>query len=104
MINQSTEEKVSNKNFIETIRPFLTFYKGLPEYTKKTNRLSRETLSFRNAIANAKDPEKVFFEDFPTALGYTTLKLRQSDKHLEEYINQLQNCIRELRASFEELV
>lgn len=104
LINQSTEEKVSNKNFIETIRPFLTFYKGLPEYTKKTNRLSRETLSFRNAIANAKDPEKVFFEDFPTALGYTTLKLRQSDKHLEEYINQLQNCIRELRASFEELV
>lgn len=104
IINKSKEEKVTNKTFIETIKPFLTLYRSLPEYSKRTNRLSQEALSLREAIANAKDPEKTFFEDFPTALGYTTLKLYKSDKYLEGYVNQLQDCIRELRTAFEELV
>lgn len=104
LINKSKEEKITSNSFVDTIRPFLTFYRGLPDYTKKTNRISREALSLRNAIATAKDPEKTFFEDFPTALGYTTQKLYTSDKYLEEYVDKLQDCIRELRLAFDELV
>jgi nitrogen regulatory protein PII-like uncharacterized protein len=104
LINKSKEEKITGNSFVDTIRPFLTFYRGLPEYTKKTNRISRETLSLRDAIAKAKDPEKTFFENFPAALGYTTQKLYKSDKYLEEYVNNLQDCIRELRLAFDELV
>lgn len=104
LINKSKEEKITSNSFIDTIRPFLTFYRTLPEYTKKTNRLSREAIALRNAIANAKDPEKTFFDDFPSALGYTTQKLYKSDKHLEDYTNKLQDCIRELRLAFDELV
>lgn len=104
LINKSKEEKVTSNSFVDTIRPFITFYRGLPEYTKKTNRISREAFLLRNAIATAKDPEKTFFEDFPSALGYTTQKLYSSDKFLEEYVNKLQECIRELRLAFDELV
>ena len=104
LINKSKEGKISNQSFIDTIRPFLTFYRGLPEYTRITSRLSSQALALRNAIANAKDPEKTFFEDFPAALGFTTLKLYKSDKYLEDYVSQLQDGIRELRTAFDELV
>jgi len=104
LINKSIEEKVTNQTFIDTIRPFLTFYRSLPEYSKKTNRLSREALSLKSAIANSKDPEKTFFEDFPVALGYTSKKLYDSEKELEAFTQKLQECIREIRTSFDELV
>lgn len=104
LINKSKEQKITSNTFIDTIRPFLTFYRSLPEYTKKTSRISREALSLRNAIANAKDPEKTFFEDFPSALGYTTQKLYKSNEYLEEYVNKLHNCIRELRLAFDDLI
>lgn len=104
LLNQPKQEKPSNKSFIETIKPFLTFYRGLPEYAKITRRLSKKTVALREAIANAKDPEKTFFEDFPRALGCNILYLKDTQEELENYVAQLQNSIRELRGCYEELV
>jgi hypothetical protein len=103
-LNQSTKSKTDNQTFIETIRPFITFYKGLPEYAKNTNRLHKESIAVRRAIITAKDPEKTFFEDFPTALGLTLSQLKKSPELLSEYVAKLQNAIRELRTCFDELV
>src|SRR5260221_6633354 len=70
ILSKQPSERISTASFLDTIRPFLTFYRGLPEYSKTTQRLTKSTLALREAIASAKDPEKTFFEDFPTALGY----------------------------------
>ncbi|RYU96933.1 hypothetical protein [Emticicia agri] len=104
LLNQTTQEEISNDTFIETIRPFLTFYKNLPEYSKNTKRLEKETLAIRNAIANSKDPEQTFFADFPTALGFTLEKLQNSSEELQDYTTKLQDTIRELRTSFDGLI
>lgn len=104
LINRSSEVKVTSKGFIDTIKPFLIFYRGLPEYTKKTTRLSKEAKFLRDAIAKAKDPEKTFFEDFPNALGFTTSELFNSDKNLKYYVDKLFGAIRELRLCFDELL
>lgn len=104
LINKTEEGKISNKSFIDTIKPFLTFYRGLPEYSKFTKRMSNEALAVREAIAKSKDPEETFFEDFPNALGYSTVKLYKSNKYLEKYTNDLKNCIREIRTSYDELL
>ena len=103
-LNQHSKEKLDNQTFIETIKPFLTFYKNLKEYSQYTQRLKKETISLRSAIANAKDPEKTFFEDFPLALGYTEETLIKSKNTLHEYIRKLQDAIRELRTSYDHLV
>ncbi|NOT93843.1 hypothetical protein [Ferruginibacter sp.] len=103
-LNQNSKEKLTNSNFIETIKPFLTFYKDLPEYSKNTKRLSKAALEIRNAISSSKDPEKTFFEDFPNALGYSIVKIQSSPKDLQAYIVKLQNAIREIRTCFDELV
>ncbi len=103
-LNQSIKSYTDNQTFIETIRPFITFYKGLPEYAKHTNRLHKESIAVRRAILTAKDPEKTFFDDFPTALGITLPQLKKSPELLAEYVTKLQNAIRELRTCFDELV
>lgn len=103
-LNKGSETKITNQSFVDTIRPFLTFYRSLPEYTKRTNRLSKTAVALRSAIASAKELEKTFFEDFPNALGYTSNKLYKSDKYLEDFVIQLQNNIREIRTCHEELI
>src|SRR5690606_17928417 len=62
-LGQREGDFVGNDTFIETIRPFLSFYRALPDYAKNTKRLSKEALALRDCIANAKNPEQTFFED-----------------------------------------
>ena len=104
LLNQSEVRNAGNLSFIETIKPFLTFYRGLDDYVKNTKRLSKETLAVRDAVANAKDPEKTFFEDFPQALGFSVKQLQEDTKELEKYVSSLQDSIRELRTCSHELV
>jgi hypothetical protein len=103
-LNQETLDAITKKSFIETIKPFLSFYKGLSEYAKQTNQLSAEARSVRMAIATAKDPEQTFFEDLPAALGTSLFQLKEQPELLSEYINKLQAAIREIRGALEGLV
>lgn len=104
IINKEAKEKINKATFIDTIKPFLAFYKSLPEYSKNTTRLTEKSIKLRSAISNAKDPEKTFFEDFPNALGYTTTELNNSTKKLEHFVSDLMSAIRELRICYSELI
>lgn len=103
-LNIDLNQNGNAQTFIETIKPFLVFYRGLPEYSKQTKRLSKESISIREAIANSKDPEQSFFEDFPTALGYSVSKIQKDRTELQHFIILLQESIKEVRNSFDELV
>lgn len=65
-LNQSKESKFDNNSFIETIKPFIVFYKQLPEYSKQTKRLSAAALKIRQAIATSKDQKKHSLNHFQT--------------------------------------
>ncbi len=105
LVQQNEGELFTNRSFIETVKPFLTFYRSLPQYTKHTNQLSPETLKLREVIATATEPEKTFFEDFPQALGYDHLDLKEADDEtLKGYIFQLRTSIKELQTAFNELI
>ncbi|MFH7012361.1 hypothetical protein ACHRV5_10840 [Flavobacterium sp. FlaQc-52] len=103
-LNIDLNQNGNAQTFIETIKPFLVFYKGLPDYSKQTKRLSKESIAIREAIANSKDPEQSFFEDFPTALGCSVSKIQKDRAELQHFIVQLQDSIREVRNSFDELI
>jgi ribosomal protein S15P/S13E len=103
-LNQSTEQKFDNNSFIETIKPFIIFYKQLPNYSKNTKRLSTSALKIRQAISNSKDPEETFFEAFPSALGITLSALQNDKSKLQKYTTNLQDAVRELRTSYDELL
>ena len=103
-LKQDTETEFSNKAFIDSIRPFLTFYKNLPDYAKKSERMSEESISLRKAILNAKDPEKIFFEDFPAALKVSIEQLDNTEKSLAEFAFVLNRAINEIKNAYGELV
>ncbi|MCH5141978.1 hypothetical protein JMU72_14330, partial [Mammaliicoccus sciuri] len=85
--------ELSKKGFIDTIVPFLTFYKDLPAYAKQTKTITKDSQRLRDAITKATDPEKSFFEDFPQALGYSLVDLNDSTDKLEIYFEELRRSI-----------
>lgn len=103
-LNIATEDKFDNNSFIETIKPFIVFFKQLPEYSKNTKRLSPSALKIRKAIATSKDPEETFFDAFPSALGLTLSTLQKDNSKLQNFTTSLQDSVRELRTAYDELV
>ena len=98
----STE--LTGDTFIETIRPFLTFYKKLNNYAKRTKDISPLAKGFRDVIATATDPEKTFFEALPDALGFKELTLVHNPEAIDSFVDVLHNAIRELRNCYSELI
>lgn len=103
-LNQSLENKLDNQSFIETIKPFLIFYKQLPEYSKNTKRLLNESIKVRQVISTSTDPEETFFEGFPSALGFSLQTLQEDKSRLQQYTDTLQSAIKELRTCYDDLL
>lgn len=102
-VNLGEEFDITTQSFIETIKPFLFFYKKLNDYTKQTRKFThKSTMRFRDVLATAKDPEKAFFEDLPDALGFT--KKLKGNANIEEYGIVIQQAIRELRSCYAQLI
>src|SRR5690606_22356973 len=88
-LDQQKQEKVSQEGFIESVRPFLVFYKELNNYSKNTQRITPEARALREAIVNAQDPEKTFFEVIPQALKIDINATASSDEVLSEFAVKL---------------
>ena len=104
LVKLGDEFSITNSNFMETIKPFLSFYMRLDEYTKHTRKFNHEsTMKFRDVLAKAKDPEKAFFEDLPEALGFDQAKLKQ-EEFVREYGKIILRAINELRSCYTQLI
>lgn len=103
-LNQIEEEKPTNESFIETVKPFLTFYRGLVQYTKNTENISKEAKNLREAIIDSTDPKKMFFDAIPRALGYSINDFDKDNNVLEELTISLKNAVRELSSTFDNLI
>ena len=104
ILNQIEQDSFSNNSFIETFRPFLVFYKNLPEYSLKTKRLSKSALKFRDSIVKSIDPEDIFFTDFPNALGYNLDELVSDEKKIEDFALAIKENIREINSAYDLLI
>jgi hypothetical protein len=104
ILDQIEVDKASTNSFIETIKPFLTFYRGLVPFSKQTKAISKEAINLRNSIKEAIDPEKSFFEDYPRAMGYALSDFFKSDDKLESFAIKLRGCIQELSSAYENLI
>lgn len=103
-LNIEETETVTNYSLIELMKPFLVFYAQLPEYNKKTNRISKQAVILRDAIALSKEPEKTFFEDFPKAMGISLERIAKNPTLVKDYIDTLRALVKEIRIAYEELI
>lgn len=104
IMDQDEEVEFSNKSFVETIRPYLLIYADLNEYGRKTRKVSTAAQHLRSAIMSATDPEKAFFDDFVSALGFASLKDLESDKSVKKLAKQMDACIEEIKTSYDKLL
>ena len=104
LVEVESQERITNRGFQEIAKPFLVFYKGLSKYAKsdKTN-LSVQATRLRDVLKNAKELEKTFFDDIPTAFDYSISQLTEKRDSLNSFINELQASIKELRTSDQRL-
>ena len=98
------KSELNGNTFIETIRPFLTFYRHLNTYAQTTKDISSEAKKFRDVIARATDPEATFFEQLPEALGFREVVLSQNPEAIDSFVTVLQNAIRNLRSCYDDYV
>ena len=98
----------SNKpesSLISIFSSFIAFYNALPEYVKKTNRLSPSAKGLRDAIASAKDPENALLSEIPKGLGYKNINLEENDAQvLNNFIERLNDSINEIRVAYDGLL
>lgn len=104
ILHLSDADAVTNAGFVESIRPFLVFYRTLNDYARQTKRVSTEAQRIRTSIEKARDPERLFFEEIPAALGIEVAKLATDEALTATFATSLNDCIRELRTAFDGLL
>lgn len=93
-----------NSTFLSIFGNFLRFQRSLTHYALKTNNLSPQAIRLRDSIKLAKDPEDALFNKFPEALGFYNINSETDTNKLITYVNQLQNCIKEIREVYSDLI
>lgn len=104
LLSLTETDRTSNETFIKTIIPFFKFYRDLKPYVKQTKNVTRKAQLVRKVLTDATEPEKLFFEDLPSALGYDLIQLSNNPKLLQQFSIDLRDAIRELRNAYEELL
>ena len=101
-MRQGDDIAVSSDSVLATIKPFFNFYRRLNNYAKSTRKFNNPyTARFRDILAEAKDPAKVFFEDMPKAFGYNDL---DKEEFVENYVNLIRSAVQELNACYDNLI
>lgn len=94
---------LNKDSFANTFKPFLFFFKNLNEYAKNTYKFSNPNVAkFRDVLANAVDPEIVFFEQLPESLGYRGDI--DNDDFIQDYMDKIRAAVRELNNCYPELI
>mgnify|MGYP000870227064 CR=1 FL=1 len=79
------------------VRTLIRGLKSLPEHTWKTNRISKYAQGIRNAVDQAKSPEKLLFSDLPLALELEPFEDKRLDKDkVDQFFKRLNNALTEL--------
>jgi len=103
-------DKRSRIGINSLLSALFTWYRELPEYSKNTKRLEKESLNFRQVITSTSDPVDLLFSKIPIALGCTPLlddsgeitrKLRK--ERSVQLIAAFGNAISEISKAYEKL-
>jgi hypothetical protein len=101
-LNKDSVDAITTTSFIDTIKPFFQFYRGLNHYAKNTRKFDNPYVAkFRDVLSKAQDPSVTFFEALPAALGYSDLN---SEEFVEQYISLIKSAVRDLNRCYDLLI
>lgn len=95
----------SVRSLLLVVRPLLAFASHLPDYTRRTRSLGKETLAVREVLFSSRDPEQLLFVDLPSACGFEALlEGEHDDARAGRFFDVVQRCLRELRDAYDKLL
>lgn len=97
-----------NPAVLDVVRPICIFVAELPEYSRRTRKLSDISIAVRNAILNAKDPTRLLFYELPKACECLPIRKSEHESYLRpntiQFIDRLRTSFSELRMAYTQLL
>lgn len=100
------DKKPKSIDLLDVVRPLCVFAAQLPEFAKKTTRVSRTASSVRDALVRAEEPATLLFQTLPEACGcdHFEADAPPSPPKVKKFVERLRDSIEELRAAFPQLL
>jgi len=90
---------------LSAVKPLAQMMMSLPDYTKRTRRLSAEAISVRDLFFEAKSPAQLVLADLPKACGFMSLaSITPDEDQLHAFAQKFQGTIRELKGAYHSLL
>jgi len=84
---------------IDVARGLVSIYESLPQWTKRTMRLSSNAVRVRDIFKKASDPNKFLFDDLPEMLGETKMDLSSEDD-IQHVVSVVHEGLKELSQAY----
>ena len=93
-------------NLLVIVRPLISFIQKLPRYTMLTQDLSDAAIALRKAIADAREPDALLFEQLPQAFGFDAFGPlgETNSKTVDAFFNTLRSSLSELNRAYDDLL
>jgi hypothetical protein len=100
------DRKIKSLDLLDVVRPLCVFAAQLPEFAKKTTRVSPTALSVRDALMRAEEPATLLFQTLPKACDCDHFEADAPPSHqkVKRFVAKLRESIDELRAAYPQLL
>lgn len=93
------------ENIVSVVRPIFRFINKLPEFTKRTKRLSDNAVAVREALLSSREPDALLFSELPIACGFEPFAPQSTDERaVTKFFSALRTCLTELQRAYDELL
>lgn len=86
---------------IDVARGLISIYEQLPQWTKRTGRLSLNALRVRDLFKRARDPNQFLFDDLPAAVGAGEI---EAERDLRRVVTEVRQGLGELAQAYPEML
>lgn len=100
------DKKPKSIDLLDVVRPLCVFAAQLPEFAKKTTRVSKMAAQVRDALTKAEEPATLLFQTLPEACGceHFEADASPSPQKVKRFVERLRESIEELRALYPQLL
>lgn len=100
------DKKPKSIDLLDVVRPLCVFAAKLPDFAKKSNRVSKITSQVRDALLRAEEPATLLFQTLPEACGCERFEAdaAPSQQKVKRFVERLRESIDELRATYPQLL
>jgi hypothetical protein len=102
----SEVDELRTPDLIDVVKPLCEFAAGLPDFSRNTTSLRKNSLAIRDALLNAREPSTLLFEQLPSACGLPPVPVRQksASEDIKKYVRELKKGLGELRSAYPALL